>query len=125
MSRELISRHDAIGLLIDQGVNCIFTPVTGEERQVRAILTEGGSYQEGDKTLYRVETLKAFVLRDPSESLGGIDVAERGSALRIDGDPQDRVYSCTGDYDSTADKYSWTLDFVRRIPVEIGGNRRR
>jgi hypothetical protein len=125
MSRELASRHDAIGLLIDQGVNCIYTPVSGPERRVRAILTEGGSYMESAHALYRVETVKAFVLRDPDESLGGIGAADRGSALRREDESPDKAYSCTGEYDSTADKYSWTLDFVRKIPVEHGGNRRR
>jgi hypothetical protein len=125
MSRELIARLDAIGLLMDQGVDCTFMPVSGDSRTVRAIVTRGGMVQEAERRQTRMETLKAFVLRDPEESLGGIDAAELGSSLRVNTDPEGQVYSCTGDYDSTADQYSWTLNFVRSVDIAIGGNRRR
>jgi hypothetical protein len=119
MSADL---HDAISILRTWGEPCVYSPAGGEARDITAKIDEEGTFEDAVPGIFSKDRLTVFVLRDKENATyGGIDEPKMYDGLHRDSDPEDKIYTFTGEKrDVSAD--CWTLGFAYNVQKTAGGH---
>jgi hypothetical protein len=99
-----------------------YVPKGGTPRSVNAIVdVELTRVEQQGSQRYRVETLRVWCSQDP---VTGIDNPQDGDGYAREGDdPNVKVYSFRGEIGDVDDNTGWTLTFIHKVPLTVGGNR--
>jgi hypothetical protein len=98
-----------------------YVPKGGVARPVVAVVDFDDSRveQQGNQR-YRIEMLRVFCSRD---AVTGIDNPQDGDRFAREGDDANvTAYAFRGEIADTDDT-AWTLTFIRKVPLTLGGNR--